>query len=367
MGVANLNHVEALKGNEEKIIKLYLDNCLFYGEIAKMFSNTNPEDVGYFLQKVCGIPKMSVGRRLIMRQDNTIRQLAKEGKSVNSIAKILGVDRKILGPYTKENNIEIRVYKPKPKPSNIKLYNKYKDRIKRLALDGLTHKQILDTLGDLPGCKLYLFRQYDKELDAIIRENNKDAVAVMMEQSGKTVYRKERLKHYHFDDLPGEVWKQSKSHPRYWVSNMGRMKSYLRSIDCFRLLKNEVNCRNGYVNCPLGRLHRVVATMFIPKPETDERLEVNHINGIKTDNRVENLEWVTPKENMKHAMEVLFIRKYSSALGRFRKIRVDDKYEFSTLNACHKFLKLKSVHQLSKLLRNGDIVFYEGRKIELVR
>lgn len=367
MGVADLRHVEALKGNEERITKLYLDNCLLYREIAQMYQNTTADDISYFLQKICGVPKINVERRLMMKQDGSIRKLAKEGKSVNSIAKLLSINRRILGPYTKENGIEIKVYKPKPRPSNIKLYNKYKDRIKRLALDGLTHKQILDALGDLPGCKLYLFRQYDKDLDTIIRNNNKDAFAAMMENSGTTLYREERVTHYHFDDLPGEIWKQSKSHPRYWISNMGRMKSYLHSIDCFRLLKNEVNCRNGYVQCPLGKLHRVVASMFIPKPDTDERLEVNHINGIKTDNRVENLEWVTPKENMKHAMEVLFIRKYSSALGRFRKVRVDDKYEFSTLNACHKFLGLKSVQQLSKLLRNGDVVFYKGRKIELVR
>ena len=61
------------------------------------------------------------------------------------------------------------------------------------------------------------------------------------------------------------------------------------------MLTNNKKVRKGV------RVHRAVALAFIPNPEN--KPEVNHINGLKTDNRLTNLEWNTAKENNQHAEE----------------------------------------------------------------
>lgn len=108
-----------------------------------------------------------------------------------------------------------------------------------------------------------------------------------------------------------EVWKDIKGYEgKYQVSNLGRIKSF--DFDKFhkgRILKPSY-CTSGYLKVHLRKnkkskqfmIHRIVASEFIDNAENKKT--VNHINGIKTDNRVENLEWCSYSENLKHAYKL---------------------------------------------------------------
>lgn len=115
-----------------------------------------------------------------------------------------------------------------------------------------------------------------------------------------------------------EIWKDIPEYEGlYQVSNFGRVKGLKREVSC-RWNNNKklsekhlktLTYKVGYEYIYLSKngirvrykVHRIVAKTFIPNPEN--KREVNHKNGIKSDNMVTNLEWVTSRENQLHAFK----------------------------------------------------------------
>lgn len=118
--------------------------------------------------------------------------------------------------------------------------------------------------------------------------------------------------------LAGEQWRDVKGYEgEFSVSNLGRIKSLSRNIPAHtrcgnptqRVSKDKI-MRLGISNCGYQlvifgnkgfSVHRLVAIAFIDNP--DNLPEVNHIDGCKTNNYADNLEWLTSSENSLHAYE----------------------------------------------------------------
>lgn len=126
----------------------------------------------------------------------------------------------------------------------------------------------------------------------------------------KPLYREIYGREYAEDwiaDLEGEEWRIIDSKGKYYISNRGRVKSYQGREA--KLLKPYTNQR-GYLRVDIKSgcrrtylVHQLVALAFIPNDNPIEKDTVDHIDGDKTNNNVENLRWLSRADNIKAYQE----------------------------------------------------------------
>lgn len=156
-------------------------------------------------------------------------------------------------------------------------------------------------------------------------------------------------------------WTEIKNYPNYVITDDGKVKSKITN----KILTGGLN-EAGYVCFTLKnengkrieRAHRLVAETFIKNPK-DEKI-VNHINGIKTDNRVENLEWCSLLHNVQHAYE----NGLMSHKTNYKKLTDNDVKEIRELykNTNHTYYSLAEIYDLSYSYV-GRIIREENRKL----
>lgn len=130
-----------------------------------------------------------------------------------------------------------------------------------------------------------------------------------------------------------EIWKDIPGYEGYYqISNLGRVKSLGRVVtrgNSYMTLPEKIKAtplRDGYRVVWLGKngsrsklyfIHRLIAEAFIPNPEN--KPYIDHINSIRDDNRIENLHWVTHKENLNNPITKKKIQEGQIRLLSYRK------------------------------------------------
>ena len=150
-----------------------------------------------------------------------------------------------------------------------------------------------------------------------------------------------------------ELWKPLLEYKGIEVSSIGRIRKAANKRRKERILTEFPKDRDGYCRCSVQKLdgtwtsqpvHRLVAKAFIPN--TENKQAVNHIDGNRQNNRVENLEWVTPKENVIHYFRFgprkvckQVLRK--TILTDFQISQIDKLREFYTVNQIAKLFNIE--------------------------
>ena len=147
-----------------------------------------------------------------------------------------------------------------------------------------------------------------------------------------------------------EFFKEIDGYPNYEISNLGRV----RNIKVGRVLR-QFETKYGYVQVSLCKdrkqksflVHRLVATAFIPNFEN--KREINHIDGDKTNNCVSNLEWSTRSENVKHAwgLGLKFYTHTDNMYPSKQKVRcIETQQEFDSQGSAGKYFGVSqgSIH-----------------------
>jgi hypothetical protein len=103
--------------------------------------------------------------------------------------------------------------------------------------------------------------------------------------------------------LEGEIWKDIKGYECYQISTFARVKSLVRNNVITENILKQYKDKKGYMSVTVQSkkllIHQLVARHFIQNNDLTRNV-INHINGDASDNRVENLEWVTSRENTHH-------------------------------------------------------------------
>lgn len=174
-----------------------------------------------------------------------------------------------------------------------------------------------------------------------------------------------------------EIWKPVEGYENmYEISNYGRVKSLSRKALDGRVLKESIikggYFGNGYQFVCLRKngmnknylVHRLVAKAFVPNEH--QYPNVNHIDGVKTNNHHSNLEWCTQSYNLRHAIKIGLVESQCKIRREVVINNGDCNIVFESMKGCASFFGFKKGWLHNRLRKFGNNFNYNGWKIKVL-
>lgn len=262
----------------------------------------------------------------------------KEGRSKTYISNLLDVDRKVLTKKINEWGLK-KANIHRLTPSNQKFANKHKQLIKSRLDNDIPVSKIAEELGVTRDYLANIINRVD-----VLNKAKEDSIQRRKNKSQKRLedtITKSKL-NYDFGEIDGEIWKEILGYDGYYISNMGRVKKYVKRYNKYILLAQQENCKSGRMYIKIQdkglSVARLVGFAFVDG-YSDENNTIDHIDKDKKNNKAENLQWTSQaiNNNLAYKRGKPANKAYQKR-GKFKKIILNDKYEFKTIEALSKFL-----------------------------
>lgn len=172
-----------------------------------------------------------------------------------------------------------------------------------------------------------------------------------------------------------EIWKDIIGYEGYQVSNLGRVRTHNKTtftekhgtrVWTDRILKQKVSKKDNCSRIELWKngehktvlVHRIVATAFLG--HTDRNMTVNHKDGNRQNNSVDNLEWLSRADNIKYGFEHGQYSTCKRCKLSCIKNGKEHHYNFRSLSEASKFIGRNNNYLSTKIKRGGKIIGSDG-------